>query len=57
MGLNKRVDAFKKELVQKAYEQYPTIRKLAQALEVSPTTAQRLVEKYCKEVSERSSEM
>ena len=57
VGFNKRVDAFKKELVQKAYEQYPTIRKLAQALEVSPTTAQRLVEKYCKEVSERSSEM
>lgn len=57
MGFNKRVDAFKKELVQKAYEQYPTIRKLAQALEVSPTTAQRLVEKYCKEISERSSEM
>lgn len=53
MGFNSRVDAFKKELVQKAYEQYPTIRKLAQALEISPTTAQRLIEKYCKYDSAR----
>lgn len=46
---NERIDSLKREIVTKKYAEYPSTRKLAKALAISPSTAQRLINTYCKE--------
>lgn len=48
LPLKKRLDSLKSEIVTKKYKEFHSIRKLAKELEVSQTTAQRLIETYCK---------
>lgn len=44
--LEEEIETFTRELVRKTYENYPSSRKLAEALGVSQTKANRLISKY-----------
>lgn len=44
---NERIDSLKREIIIKKYAEYPSTRKLAKALGISPSTAQRLIKRYC----------
>lgn len=44
--LDEEIETFTRELVRKTYENYPSSRKLAEALGISQTKANRLISKY-----------
>lgn len=44
---NERIDSLKREIIAKKYAECPSTRKLAKALDISPSTAQRLINRYC----------
>ncbi len=47
-GFDDIISGIERKLVQTAYIKHNTTRKLAQALQITQTRAQRLIEKYCK---------
>ena len=50
LTLDERVEALKKDIVRDAYRQHRTVRKVASALGITSSKAQRLIKEYCKDL-------
>lgn len=52
LTLDERVEALKKDIVRDAYRKHQTVRKVAAALGITASKAQRLIKEYCGDLQE-----